>query len=193
MLSGFVLLVLEYCSAVWCSASDWHLKLLDRAVSGAHFLTVWVWHCSLSICAVLYTVRSGVTQRTLLMVLYLDHMLVRVTRSALVAHRCTYAPPCCRTSQYRRTVIHLSVSLWNDLADPVFDGVGLACSRAGPMLFYWPQLLYPYTIVFYYFSFSLLSVYWLVLCDWGLRSDRVYIPLSTLHWRALLIIIILIM
>ena len=28
---GFVLPVLEYCSAVWCSADDTHLKLLDRA------------------------------------------------------------------------------------------------------------------------------------------------------------------
>ena len=36
---GFVLPVLEYCSAVWCSAADTHLKLLDRAVSGARFLT----------------------------------------------------------------------------------------------------------------------------------------------------------
>ena len=31
--------VLEYCSAVWCSAADTHLKLLDRVVSGARFLT----------------------------------------------------------------------------------------------------------------------------------------------------------
>ena len=29
---SFVLPVLEYCSAVWCSAADTHLKLLDRAV-----------------------------------------------------------------------------------------------------------------------------------------------------------------
>ena len=27
---------------------------------------------------------------------------------------------------HRRTFIPLSVSLWNDLVDPVFDGVGLA-------------------------------------------------------------------
>ena len=48
---GFVLPVLEYCSAVRCSAADTHLKLLDRVVSGARFLTgcVWVWHCSSSI------------------------------------------------------------------------------------------------------------------------------------------------
>ena len=36
---AFVLPVLEYCSAVWCSAADTHLKLLDRAVSGARVLT----------------------------------------------------------------------------------------------------------------------------------------------------------
>ena len=36
---GFVLPVFEYCSAVWCSAADTHFRLLDRAVSGASFLT----------------------------------------------------------------------------------------------------------------------------------------------------------
>ena len=36
---GFVLPVLEYCSAVWCSAADTHLKLFYRVVSGASFLT----------------------------------------------------------------------------------------------------------------------------------------------------------
>ena len=50
---------------------------------------------------------------------------VRVTRGALVSHRYTYAPPRCRTSQYLRTFVPLSVSLWNDLADLVFDGVVL--------------------------------------------------------------------
>ena len=36
-LRGFVQPVLEYCSAVWCSAADTQLKLLDRAVSGVWF------------------------------------------------------------------------------------------------------------------------------------------------------------
>ena len=35
---SFVLPVLEYCSAVWCSAADSHLKLLDRVVRSAGFL-----------------------------------------------------------------------------------------------------------------------------------------------------------
>ena len=51
---------------------------------------------------------------------------VRVTRGVLVAHQYTYAPPRCRTSPYGRTFVLLSVSLWNDLADPILDGVGLA-------------------------------------------------------------------
>ena len=34
---SFLLPVLEYCSAVWCSAADSHLRLLDRAVACAAF------------------------------------------------------------------------------------------------------------------------------------------------------------
>ena len=59
---GFVLPVLEYCSAVWCSPADTHLELLDRVVSGARFLTGGVFesHCSSSICcSSLYAVYSG--------------------------------------------------------------------------------------------------------------------------------------
>ena len=49
----------------------------------------------------------------------------RVTRGALVAHRHSFAPPRCHTSQHRRTFVLLSVSRWNDLSEPVFDGVEL--------------------------------------------------------------------
>ena len=63
-------------------------------------------------------------------------MPARVTRGALVAHRHSFAPPRCRTFQYRRNFVPLSVSLWKDLSDPVFDGVGLAGfkSRANAFL-----------------------------------------------------------
>ena len=44
----FILPVLEYCSAVWCSAADTHLRLLDRVVSGASFLTGGAFHCDLA-------------------------------------------------------------------------------------------------------------------------------------------------
>ena len=39
-----------------------------------------------------------------------------VTRGALVAHRHSFVHPRCRTSQYRRTYVPLSASLWNDQA-----------------------------------------------------------------------------
>ena len=45
---GLVLPVLEYCSAVWCSAADTHLKLLNPAVSGARFLTRGVFECDIA-------------------------------------------------------------------------------------------------------------------------------------------------
>ena len=52
---SFVLPVLEYCSAVWCSAADSHLKLLDRVIRSAGFLAAWwcfrVQPCSSSICS----------------------------------------------------------------------------------------------------------------------------------------------
>ena len=44
----FVLPVLEYCFAVWCSAADTHLVLLDRVVSGTSFLTGGVFECDLA-------------------------------------------------------------------------------------------------------------------------------------------------
>ena len=64
------------------------------------------------------------------------YVLAHVTHGDLVAHRHSFAPPHCRTSQYHRTFVPLSVSLWNDLSDPVFDGVGLAGfkSRANAFL-----------------------------------------------------------
>ena len=66
----------------------------------------------------------------------LPYMPAHFTHGALVAHRQSFAPPHCRTSQYRRTFVPLSVSLWNDLSDPVFDGVEQACfkSRANAFL-----------------------------------------------------------
>ena len=189
---GFVLPILEYCSAVWCSAADTHLKLLDRAVSGAQLLTGSVFECDIAhrrymaVLCTLYMIRCNPIHP-------LNHALpgpyvpARVTRGALVAHRYTYAPPHCKTLQYRkifipskcpsgtillRSCINRSVShtriRWCGTGGFQGQGqcffIGLSCSIR--------------TIVFYYFSLPLLSVYWLVLWGWGLRTDRVYITLS---------------
>ena len=89
---GFVLPVLEYCSVVWCSAADTHLKLLDRAVSGARFLTEGVFECdvahrrSVAVLSMLYAIRYNPMQHFngALPGLYVP---VRITRCALVVHR----------------------------------------------------------------------------------------------------------
>ena len=107
------------------------LPIHYRVVSGASFLTGGVFECdlahrrSVAVLCMLYKIRCKPTH-PLYGALLVPYLLVRVTRGAVIAHRFTYAPPHCRTSQYRRTFILLSVSLWNDLNDPVFDGVGLA-------------------------------------------------------------------
>ena len=100
---GFVLPVLEYCSTVWWSAADTHLKLLDRAVSGARFLTGGVFECdiahrrSVAVLCMLYKIRCN-PMNPLNDALPGPYVPVRVTRGALIAHRYTYAPPRNRTS-----------------------------------------------------------------------------------------------
>ena len=140
MLWGFALPVLEYCSAVWCSAADTHLKLLDSVVSRACFLAGGVLNCNLSyrrsvaVLCMLYKIRCN-RKHPLCGALPVAYVPVWVTRGALIAHRYTFAPPCCRTLLYHRTFIALSISLWNDLVDHVFDGVGLAGFKSRPNAF----------------------------------------------------------
>ena len=129
MLSGFVLPVLDYCSAVWFSAANTLLKQLDHVVSGASFLTGGVFGCdflhrrSVAVLCTLYKIRC-IPMHPLYGALPEPYGPVRVTRGPVIAHRYTYAPPRCRTTQCSRTFILLSVSLWNDFGDPysmVFD------------------------------------------------------------------------
>ena len=91
---GFVLPVLEYCSAVWRSAADTHLKLLNHAVSGASFQTDCMFECdiahrrSVAALCMLYKIRCNPmhSDNGALPGLYVQ---VLVTRGALVAHRYT--------------------------------------------------------------------------------------------------------
>ena len=117
------------------------LDYMDRVVSGASFLTGGVFDCdlahrrSVAVLCMLYKIRCN-SMHPLCGALPVPYVPVRVTRCVVISHRFSYAPPSCRTSLHRRTFIPLSVSLWNDLSDPVFDGVGLAGfkSRANAFL-----------------------------------------------------------
>ena len=138
---GFVLSVLEYCCAVWCSAADTNLKLLDHVVSCDSFLTGCVFECdlahrrSVAVLCMLYKIRCD-PLHCLCGALPVPYVPVRVKGGAVIAHRYTYTPPRCRTSKYRKTFIPLSLSLWNNLCDAVFAGMGLAGfkSRANAFL-----------------------------------------------------------
>ena len=99
-----------------CSAADTHLKLLNRAVSGAQFLTGGVFECDIShrrsvaVLCMLYEIKCNPVH-PLNGALPGPYVPAQVTRGALVAHRYTYAPPRCRTMQCSRTFIPFPVSL----------------------------------------------------------------------------------
>ena len=96
---------------------------------------------------------------------------MHVIHGTVITHPYIYAPPRCRTSQYLRTFIHLSVSLWNNLGDPIFDGVGLAGFKSRANAFLLALLLTPFlsSTAFSCYSFIL----WDVLWDLGFHTDIV--------------------
>ena len=84
---GFVLPVLEYRSAVWCSAADAHHKLLDHVVSDASFLTGGVFECdlahrrSVAVLCMLYQIRCNPVHP-----LPVPYVPVWVTRGAVIGY-----------------------------------------------------------------------------------------------------------
>ena len=116
---------------------------------------------SVAVLFMLYKIRCN-PMHHLYGALPVPYVLVRVTRGAVIAHRCTHAPPRCRTSQYRLTFISLSVSLWNDLiVTPCSMVWDWRVSRAEQMPFYWPSCSLPFCLLL--FSIFILSFYGFVL------------------------------
>ena len=110
----------------------------------------------------------------------------------MVAHRYTYALPRCRTSLYRRDFyspisVFLERSCWPRI---IWCGTG-GFQEQGQCFLISLSCVIP-TMVFYYFSLSLLSVNWLVLWGWGLRTDKVDITLFQPCTADLFLIIMLI-
>ena len=96
---AFRVLSCQFWSTVlWCSAADAHLKLLDRVVSGARFLTGGVFECDFShrrsgaVLCMFYKIRCNPVH-PLNGALPGPYVPVQVTRSALVTHQYTYASP----------------------------------------------------------------------------------------------------
>ena len=130
---------------------------------------------SVAVFCMLYKIRCN-PMHPIYGALPVPYVLVRVTRGGVIAHRYTYVPPRCRTSQYRRTFILLPASLWKILVTPCSMVWDWRVSRAGRLPFYWPSCLLTFCLLL--FSHSLLSFYGLVLWGWGFWTDRVLIALS---------------
>ena len=158
MLSGFYHFGVLFCSVV----------LGCRYTRKSRFLTGGVFECDIghrrtvAVLCMLYKIRCY-PMHPLHSALPVSHVPVRVTRSALVAHRHTYAPPRCRTSQQSRTFISFpSQCFYGTIFLTPYSMVrDWRVSRAGAMLFYRPKLLASFLPLL--FSLSLLSFCMLVL------------------------------
>ena len=109
---------------------------------------------------------------------------VWISRGALVEHR--YAehncePPCSKTSQYHRTFITLSVSLRNDVDNPVFDGVALVGFYTRANVFLLDKQFVPfssYNVFHFFYLFNSMAwhceamVFGLIWGSWPCISDR---------------------
>ena len=110
---GFVLLVLENCSAVRCSVADAHDKQVD---SGTCFLIDGVFECNIAhrravaVISLLYKIWCNPIH-PLYGALPLPYVPLLCTVSAVVASWYTYAPPRSRISHHRITFIPLTVSV----------------------------------------------------------------------------------
>ena len=150
------LAVLEYCWALWCSAAYSHLRLLDRVVRRAGFLTGGVLQCnlahrwSLSELCMLFKIKSN-PMHILSCALPLLYMPARVTRGALVAHRHSFAPPRCRTSLYCRTFVSSRCFFGTILVTLYLMMWDWLVSRKQPMLFCWHDLLFLFCLLFIFF------------------------------------------
>ena len=91
---------------------------------------------------------------------------------------------CCKTSKYHRTFILLSVSLWNNLGEPVFDGVGLADFKGSveAFLLALPLSLFLSTTVFPFSPF-ILWVDNFFLIRWFLTATSRTKPIIVAAWH----------
>ena len=137
----FVLPVLAYYSAVRCLAADTQVKLLDRVFSCASFLTLGVFECdicSLSICvSIIYAVQAQVKPDALS--LWCSTCVVFASAGYTRCFVLTSVYLCASSLQnlaLQQAFFFHSVSLLNEITDPLFDGVGLTGIKEQNLCFF---------------------------------------------------------
>ena len=132
---SYILPILEYCSPVWSSAADTHLRLLDRVVRTVFTLSNGQVLCDLDH-------RRSVAELCVFHKLFFnfDHPVKRLmpgpmlrrrdTRRTLAAHEFAVQPIACRTEQFRRCFFTRVSTLWNSLDGAVFGGPTLSSFKS---------------------------------------------------------------
>ena len=140
----------KYCSPVWCSVADTHLKLLDRVVSGACFIAGGMLNCDLShrrsvaVLCMLYRIRCN-PKHPLCGALPVPYVPARVNTRCFDRTSVYFcASPLQNLAVPLEFYIPFSVSLWNDLVDPIFDGVRLAGFKSRSNAFLLAKLVSPF-------------------------------------------------
>ena len=120
---AFILPCFEYCSPVWGSASDSHLRLLDRAFNNIRFflpdLTLDLEkRRNLACLAMLYKILHN-TDHPLHSKLPQFAMPTRITRQTVRQNDRTFVLSRCNTTQYSRCFVNSSIKIWNDLPNDI--------------------------------------------------------------------------
>ena len=127
--NSFILPCLEYCSPVWSSAADSHLKLLDKNLRACKFLipnlTISLQHRRfiISLC-MLYKIFHNPSHSLHSELPNLFHPR-RVTRGSLSINSLSFSPMRFHTSQYSRCFIPATTKLWNELPSMIVEATEL--------------------------------------------------------------------
>ena len=120
---SFTLPHFEYCSAVWCSAADCHLRLLDRAFNSIKFLLsdldLDIGHRrDVGALCLLYKILNN-TDHPLHKFLPRSYQPARVTRYSETVNSMAFEIYRHSTSQFTRTFLPSVCRLWNTLPSDI--------------------------------------------------------------------------
>ena len=133
--NSFILSCFEYCSPIWISAADSHLRILDRNLNGCKFfipgLDIDLWHRrSVSCLCMLFKIYHN-TEHPLHSELPSLSQPVRDTRAAAGAHSRCFSLARCNTVQHSRCFIPATTRSWNGLPGAVVECSDLQKFKVG--------------------------------------------------------------
>ena len=120
---AFILPCFEYCSSVWGSASDSHLRILDRALNNIRFILPDLLvdlekRRNLARLSMLFKILRN-TNHPLHCKLPQFAMPMRITRQTVHQNNRTFALTRCHTTQFSRCFINSTIKLWNNLPNEI--------------------------------------------------------------------------